>query len=73
MDSNTTRSEEVIEGFKKQKVASSAWHKIHLLIKSFDDDHKSDRRWARIGLITLILLLCGLLIHFFGTTEIKIS
>ena len=73
MDSNTTRSEEVIEDFKKQKVSNSAWHKIHLLIKSFDDDRKSDVHWAKVGLITLILLLAGLSFYFFGTTEIKIS
>ena len=73
MDSNTPRSEEVINDFKKRKLANSALLKIRLLIKSFDDDRKSDVHWARVGLITLLLLLAGLSFYFFGTTVIKIS
>jgi hypothetical protein len=73
MDSNTTRSEQVIDDFKKQKLTNSALHKIRRLIKSFDDDRQSDVHWARIGLIILIFLLAGLSFYFFGTTEIKIS
>ena len=73
MNSRSTRSEEVVESYKKEKLANSAFHKIHQLIRSFDDDRKSDIRWARLGLITLILILTGLSIFFFGTTEIKIS
>ena len=73
MDSNTTRSEDVIEDFKKNKLANSAWHKIHRLIQSFDDERRSDKHWAKVGLIILVLLVTGLSIYFFGTTEIKIS
>lgn len=73
MDSNTKRSEEVIEDFKKHKVASSAWYKIHRLIEGFEENRRSDRHWAKIGLIALALMLAGLSVYFFGNTEVKIS
>lgn len=74
MDSNATRSEQVIESFKKRKVAHSALHKIHRLIESFDEGRKTDTHWAKVGLITIIiLLLLGLSIFFFGTTEVTVS
>ena len=74
MDSNATRSEQVIDDFKKRKAAKSALHKIHRLIKSFDEDHQSNIHWAKVGLIALsILLLVGLSIFFLGTTEVTIS
>jgi hypothetical protein len=61
MESNATRSDQVIEDFKKRKLANSALHKIHRLIESFDEDRKSDIHWARVGLITIAtLLLVGL-------------
>jgi hypothetical protein len=67
MNSNTPRSDQVIEDFKKRKAANSALHKIHQLIKSFDEDRKSDIHWAKVGLITLsILLLIGLSIFLFS-------
>ena len=73
MDSNTTRSTEVIEDFRKRKLSRSAWYEIHRLIESFDDDRQSDIHWAKIGLITLIVLLISASIFFFGMTEIKIA
>lgn len=74
MNSNATRSEQVIEGFKKQKLTNSAIHKIHRLIESFEEDRQSDIHWARVGLISLTtLLLFGLSIFAFGMTEVTIS
>ncbi|MFT5657983.1 MAG: hypothetical protein ACI9KN_001262 [Gammaproteobacteria bacterium] len=73
METNTTHSKQVIDDFKKHKLANSAMHKIHRLIKRFDDDRKSDANWARTGLIALIIFLIGLSIYFSGTTLVQIS
>lgn len=71
MNSNATRSDEVIEDFKKWKLANSALYKIHRLIASFDEDRKSNIHWAKVGLISLsTLLMIGLSVVFFGTTEV---
>jgi hypothetical protein len=74
MDSSAERSDQVIKDFKKQKLASSALRRVHRLIESYDEGRKSDIHWARVGLITLaILLLVSLSIYLFGTTEVKIN
>jgi hypothetical protein len=74
MDSNATRSKQVIKNFKKRKLAKNALNKIQRLIASFDEDRKSNIRWAKVGLIALtILLLLALLVFFFGTTKVTIT
>jgi hypothetical protein len=49
-------------------------NKIQRLIASFDEDRKSNIRWAKVGLIALtILLLLALSVFFFDTTKVTIT
>ena len=64
MSQTPTRSEEVVESFKQRKLAQSAMRRIHELIREFEQDRIADRRWARVG-IALILLVLGISMFFF--------
>lgn len=73
MSSDSSRSEQVVAGFKRHKIAVSALRRIHELIQSFEQERAADVRLARIG-ITLALVLLGLLAFvFFNTESITLS
>ena len=57
MSSDTQRSEQVIEDYKKHKLASSALRRIHAIIRSFDEDHAANLRLARVGLVIVVVLI----------------
>lgn len=57
MSSEGTRSEQVVEAYKKHKLSASAMRRIHELIHGFDEDKASDRRLALIGVVLLAVLL----------------
>ncbi len=59
MSNDTPRSEEVIEDYKKHKLAASALRRIHLLIQGFEQDRAANLRLAGIGL-ALILVIAGI-------------
>jgi hypothetical protein len=63
MSHTPTRSEQVVESFKRRKLAHSAIRRIHELIRSFEDERITDKKHAKIGLV-LILLLIGISIYF---------
>jgi hypothetical protein len=57
MSQDTSRSEQVIEDYKKHKLASSALRRIDDLIRGFEEGSAFDLRLAQFGmLITLGLL-----------------
>ena len=57
MSPDTSRSEQVIEDYKKHKLASSALCRIDDLIRGFEEGRALDLRLAQFGmLITLGLL-----------------
>ena len=64
MSQTPTRSEEVVESFKQRKLAQTAMRRIHELIREFEQERNADRRWARIGVI-LIFLVIGMSLVFF--------
>jgi len=68
MSQQMSRSEQVIEGFKKHKLAASALARIHELIQSFDRDRVADRRLAVIGLLS-ILVLIGISSYFLLSSD----
>lgn len=57
MSQETSRSEQVIEGYKKHKLAASALCRIHELIQCFERDRVADRRLAVIGLLGILVLV----------------
>jgi len=68
MSQETSRSEQVIEGYKKHKLAASALAHIHELIQSFERDRIADRRLAVIGLLG-ILVLVGISSYFLLSSD----
>ena len=57
MSPDTSRSEQVLEDYKKHKLASSALRRIDDLIRGFEEGRALDLRLAQFGmLITLGLL-----------------
>lgn len=71
MSAEPNRSEEVIEDYKKRKLAHSALRRIHDLIQGFEDDRAFDRRLARVGIvIILVLVALGLYFLFSGESVV---
>jgi hypothetical protein len=68
MSQQTSRSEQVIEGYKKHKLATSALARIHELIHSFEQDRAADRRLAVSGLLG-ILVLVGISSYFLLSSD----
>ena len=63
MPTGSSRSEEVISGFKQHKLAISALRRIQELIDGFEKDRAFDLRLARIGVIVMLALL-GVAVYF---------
>lgn len=57
MSQQTSRSVQVIEVYKKHKLAANALSHIHELIQSFERDRVADRRLAVIGLLSILVLI----------------
>jgi len=68
MSQQTSRSGQVIEGYKRHKLAASALARIHELIQSFEQDRTADWRLAVIGLLG-ILLLVGISSYFLLSSD----
>ncbi len=73
MDSQSDRSEQVVEAYKRHKLASSVLKRIHQIIEGFEQDRRLDTHVARIGLVVSILLIAALSFYFFGRAEVVIS
>jgi hypothetical protein len=68
MSQQSSRSEQVVEGYKKHKLAASALCRIHELIQSFERDRVADGRLAVIGLLG-ILVLVGISWYFLLSSD----
>lgn len=73
METNRSRSEQVIEDYKRRKIAASALRRIQQIVQGFERDRAADRRLAGVGLV-MILLLLGLAAWFiFGGDRLPLS
>lgn len=63
MSQQSSRSEQVIEGYRKHKLAASALASIYQLIQGFEQERVVDRRLAVIGMLG-ILALVGISAYF---------
>ena len=64
MESNYTRSEKVIEAFKRHKLAASVYRQMHRMLQGLTEEDRSDVKFARVGLMLLLVAL-GLYVSFF--------
>lgn len=69
MSNDSNRSQQVVEGYKRHKLASSALREIHRLLQSFEQEREDDKRFAVIGIIVFIALIAAVLLHLGGTGE----
>jgi len=67
MSTDTSRSAQVIEDYKRHKLASCALHRINDLIRGFEAERTIDRRLAQFGSI-LVLALIGASVYFLLNT-----
>ncbi len=65
MNSDSSRSEKVVEDYKRHKLARSALHRIHELIQGFERDRRTDARLAGFGLLLLLVIVGGIALLFF--------
>jgi len=72
MTTDSSRSAQVVEKFKKHKIAASALRRIHDLIHGFEQDRAADLRLALIGIVITLLLLGALAFHFFSTESVTL-
>ena len=68
MSRDTSRSEQVVEQYKRHKLAASTRRKIHRMIIGFEQECADDVRYARIGLIILMVLI-GIMLAFYWSNE----
>jgi len=73
MATGSSRSEEVIAGFKQHKLAISALRRIQELIDEFEKDRAFDLRLARIGVIVMLALLGVAAYFFLGGDSLTLS
>jgi hypothetical protein len=57
MSVKLSRSELVLEGYRKHKLARSALRRVQNLIRGFDEDRELDLRLARFGLVVVLPLI----------------
>ena len=69
MSSDSSRSEQVVEGYKRHKLASSALREIHRLLQSFEREREGDKRVAVIGIIVVIALIAAAFLDLGGSGE----
>ena len=73
MESDPSRSEQVIENFKKRKLAGSAMRKIHRLLEQFEADRETDARIAWAGLLVIIMVILVAVYFFFSADSLTLS
>ena len=73
MESDTSRSEQVVRDFKKRKLSISALHKIQATIQGFENARATDARIAWIGVVTILTILVFAAYFFLGTNSTTIS
>ena len=64
MADENSRSEQVVEAYKRHKLARSALRRIQELIREFDAARAADRRLAWIGIALLLAAVLLAWLHY---------
>ena len=73
METGDSRSEQVIEHYKRHKLAASAYQRIRRLLEKFEQERAFDRKLAVVGMILLLLVLGYLAWRFLSFQSVVIS
>ena len=69
MSNDSSRSEQVVEGYKRHKLASSTLREIHRLLQSFEREREGDKRVAVIGIMVVIAIIAAAFVYLGGSGE----
>ncbi len=72
MEPDTSRSQQVVEDYKKRKLAVSALRRIQEIVHGFEHDRHVDRRLAGIGIALIVVLVAATAYFFLGTSTVTI-
>ena len=72
MATNPTRSEQVVNDYKQRKLARSAMHRIHELLRKWEAERAFDQRVARYGIVALLLLLAAAYLLMPGSESVTL-
>ena len=73
MSIESSRSEEVVEDYKKRKLAISALRKIQKIIQGFEDDRVTDVRMARLGLVMIVVIVVAATWYYLSMSSVTLS
>jgi len=73
MSQESPRSEQVVEDYKKRKLAINALRKIQEIIRGFDDDRVTDARMARIGFVIIVVVIVAAAYYYLSMDSITLS
>ena len=73
MSQESSRSEKVVEDFKKRNLAISAFRKIQEIILGFDEDRAADVRMARIGVVIIVVVVVVAAYYYLSMESITLS
>ena len=73
MSTESSRSEQVVDDYKKRKLAISAFRKIQEIIQGFEDSRAADVRMARIGLVMIVVIVVAATFYFLNMDSVTLS
>ena len=73
MESDTSRSEQVVGDFKKRKLSISALHKIQATIQGFENARAADARIAWTGVVAILIIVAFVAYFFLSINSTTLS
>lgn len=72
MESDSSRSKQVIDHFIKRKLAFNALQKIQALIQGWEKDREIDTRIALIGVAAILLIMVTAVLYYLSSDRVTI-
>ena len=73
MSTESSRSEQVVEDYKKRKLAINAFRRIREIIRGFDEVRAADTRMARIGLVIIAVVVVVAVYYYSSMDSVTLS
>ena len=66
------RSEQVVQDYKKHKLAHNALRKIQQLIQGFENERVADARMARVGIVLIVVIIALTVLYFLNMESVTL-
>ena len=73
MKADNSRSDQVIEAYKRHKLSVSALHHIRRMLREFDRERAADRKLAIVGVVVIVSLFAVMVWLWLGGNDVVIS